>query len=167
MSKYKEQCCFNCSSEDQAKYEEIAKVIDSYKGKQGSLIMVLHAAQGIYGYLPLALQEFIANRMGVPLAEVYGVVSFYAFFTTKERGKHVIRVCMGTACYVKGAQKLIDSLQDNLQVEVGGVTADKKFTLEAARCIGACGLAPAVMVDDDVHKEVSPATLYDILNQYE
>lgn len=167
MGKYKDNCCINCSDEDRAKYEEIAKVIDSYKGKQGSLIMVLHAAQGIYGYLPLELQQFIADRMGIPFSEVYGVVSFYAFFTTKERGRHVVRVCLGTACYVKGAQKLIDSLTDKFQIEVGDVTADKKFTIEAARCIGACGLAPAMMVDDDVHKEVSPATLYDILDKYE
>ena len=166
MSKYKENCCFNCSEEDRPKYEEIAKVIDSYKGKKGSLIMVLHAAQGIYGYLPQELQQFIADRMGIPLSEVYGVVSFYAFFTTQERGRHTIRVCLGTACYVRGAQKLIDSLQEKLGVEVGGVTEDKRFTLEAARCIGACGLAPAVMVNDDVHKQMSPATLDDMLSQY-
>ena len=159
-------CTCGCSADEQAKYDQIAAVIDQYKGKEGSLIMVLHSAQQIYGYLPLDLQKFIADRMGLPLSEVYGVVSFYSFFSTQERGKHAIRICLGTACYVRGGAKLVEALEDKLQVKVGGVTADKKFTLEVARCIGACGLAPAIMVDNDVHKQMSPATLDDMLSQY-
>jgi NADH:ubiquinone oxidoreductase subunit E len=155
-----------CELADQAKYDQIAEVIDSYKGKRGSLIMVLHAAQKIYGYLPLELQEFIAARLRIPLSEVYGVVSFYSFFSTTERGQHTIRICMGTACYVRGANKLVEALEDKLNVKVGEVTEDKKYTLEVARCIGACGLAPAVMVDDDVHKTMTPSTLDNMLNQY-
>lgn len=166
MSENTEKCCCGCSADEQAKYDQIAKVIDQYKGKEGSLIMVLHSAQQIYGYLPLDLQKFIADRMGLPLSEVYGVVSFYSFFSTQERGKHTIRICLGTACYVRGGAKLVEALEDKLQVKVGGVTADKKFTLEVARCIGACGLAPAIMVDNDVHKQMSPATLDDMLSQY-
>ncbi|MBQ1343529.1 MAG: NAD(P)H-dependent oxidoreductase subunit E [Firmicutes bacterium] len=168
MSENTEKCCCSCgcSADEQAKYDQIAAVIDQYKGKEGSLIMVLHSAQQIYGYLPLDLQKFIADRMGLPLSEVYGVVSFYSFFSTQERGKHTIRICLGTACYVRGGAKLVEALEDKLQVKVGGVTADKKFTLEVARCIGACGLAPAIMVDNDVHKQMSPATLDDMLSQY-
>jgi len=155
-----------CEAAEREKYEQIAQVIESYKGKKGSLIMVLHAAQKIYGYLPLPLQEFIADHMRIPLSEVFGVVSFYSFFSTTPRGEHTIRVCMGTACYVRGADKLVDALEEKLDVKVGGVTADQKFTLEVARCIGACGLAPAVMVDDHVHKTLSPAALDDMLGQY-
>lgn len=141
-------------------------MIDAYKDKEGSLIQVLHAAQEIYGYLPLELQKFIALRMNKPLSEVNGVVSFYSFFSTKERGKHTIHVCMGTACYVRGAQKLVEALEEKLGVSVGEVTPDKKFTLDVARCIGACGLAPAVMVDNDVHRQVQPHGVDAMLKQY-
>ncbi|MDO4731969.1 MAG: NAD(P)H-dependent oxidoreductase subunit E [Bacillota bacterium] len=166
MSEHTECCYCAANMDEQAKYEQIAKVIDTYKEKEGSLIMVLHSAQQIYGYLPLELQKFIADRMGLPLSEVYGVVSFYSFFSMTERGRHTIRICLGTACYVRGGKKLVDALEEKLQVKVGGVTADKKFTLEVARCIGACGLAPAIMVDNDVYKTMSPATLDSMLNQY-
>ena len=158
----------NCThgETDKEKYELIGQMIDAYKDKEGSLIMVLHAAQEIYGYLPLELQKFIAQRMDIPMSEVHGVVSFYSFFSTKERGKHTIHVCMGTACYVRGAQKIVENLEEKLNVKVGEVTADKKFTLDVARCIGACGLAPAVMVDDDVYRQVSIAGVDSMLAQY-
>ncbi|MDD4798276.1 MAG: NAD(P)H-dependent oxidoreductase subunit E, partial [Clostridia bacterium] len=104
-------CLCDCSAEEQEKYAKIANVIDLYKGKQGCLIQVLHAAQNIYGYLPLELQEFIAEGLRIPLSEVYGVVTFYSFFSTKERGKHSLRVCLGTACYVRGGKKLVDALE--------------------------------------------------------
>ncbi|NLF79785.1 MAG: NAD(P)H-dependent oxidoreductase subunit E [Clostridia bacterium] len=159
-------CCCEPSSEEQAKYEQIAQVIEAYKDKPGSLIMVLHAAQQIYGYLPIELQRFIADGMNLPLSEVYGVVSFYSFFSTTERGEHTLRVCLGTACYVRGGKKLVDALEDMLEVKVGGTTADKKFTFEIARCIGACGLAPALMIDDTVFKQVAPAKLAALLSQY-
>ena len=147
-------------------FSEIANIIDLYKGKEGSLIQVLHHAQEIYGYLPLELQSFIADGMCVPLSEVSGVVTFYSFFSTRPRGKHTIRICMGTACYVRGGKKLVDTLQDTLHIGVGDTTEDGLFTFEVARCIGACGLAPAIMIDDTVYKQVSPNKLKTILAEY-
>ena len=166
MSNQEANCTCNCAVHEQDKKALLAKVIESYRDKEGSLIMVLHAAQQIYGYLPLELQRFIADQLGLPLSEVYGVVSFYSFFSTTERGAHTLRVCLGTACYVRGGKKLVEALEEKLQVKVGGTTADKRFTFEIARCIGACGLAPALMIDDDVFKQVSPAKLDGLLAQY-
>ena len=166
MSLDKLTCDCDHGSTDAEKYARIAQVIDAYQDKEGSLIMILHAAQEIYGYLPLELQKFIALRMGIPLSKVYGVVGFYSFFSTTERGKHTIHICMGTACYVRGAAKLVEAFEDRLYVKVGGVTADKKFTLDVARCIGACGLAPAIMVDDDVYQQVTPSAVGSIVSNY-
>jgi NADH:ubiquinone oxidoreductase subunit E len=146
--------------------EQIENVIDLYKDKEGSLIQVLHLSQGIYGHLPLELQEFISERMDIPLTEIAGVISFYSFFTTEPRGEHTIRVCMGTACYVRGGKKIVESLRDRLGVELGGTTEDGKFTFEIARCIGACGLAPAMMIDDTVYKQVNVNKLDRILEKY-
>lgn len=149
-------CCEECSNEA---FSGIASIIDLYKDKEGSLIQVLHHAQELYGYLPLELQSFIADGMGIPLSEVSGVVTFYSFFSTKPRGKHTIRVCMGTACYVRGGKKLVETLQDELDIKIGDTTEDGLFTFEVARCIGACGLAPAIMIDDTVYKQVNPNKL--------
>ena len=154
------------AAEKDKAFEKIANVIDLYKDKEGSLIQVLHLAQVIYGYLPLELQEFISDKMDISLAEVSGVVSFYSFFSTVPRGEHTIRVCMGTACYVRGGKKVVEALQDQLGVDLGGTTEDGKFTLEIARCIGACGLAPAMMVDDTVYKQVNANMLDRILQEY-
>ena len=159
-----EQCC--CKSDEKQKYEEIRNVIDLYRDKPGSLIQILHLAQEIYGYLPLELQTFIANEMKVPLSEISGVITFYSFFSTKPRGQHTIRVCLGTACYVRGGKKIVEALQQKLGVEVGGTTEDGLFTFEVARCIGACGLAPAMMIDDTVYKQVTPMKLNTILAKY-
>ena len=166
MSLQELTCSCKHGSTDQEKYEKIAQMIDVYKEEEGSLIIVLHAAQEIYGYLPLELQKFIAQRMEIPLSQVYGVVGFYSFFSTVEQGKHPIHVCMGTACYVRGAEKLVRALEEHLDVAVGGVTGDKKFSLNVARCIGACGLAPAVMVGDHVHQKVTLGGLDALLKQY-
>lgn len=156
-----------CSNqEDKQKYEQIANIIDLYKDKEGSLIQILHLAQEIYGYLPLELQEFIAESLGIPLSEVSGVVSFYSFFSTKVRGEHTIRVCMGTACYVRGGKKIVERLQEMLDVDLGETTKDGKFTFEIARCIGACGLAPAMMIDNIVYKQVNVNKLDSILSKY-
>jgi NADH:ubiquinone oxidoreductase 24 kD subunit len=144
----------------------IAEVIEKYKNREGSLIQVLHMAQNIYGYLPLEIQRFIAESLNKPLSEVSGVVTFYSFFSTQPRGKHIIRVCLGTACYVRGGKKIIDRLEQILDIEVGGTTKDRLFTFEVARCIGACGLAPAMMIDDVVYKQVNPDKLDSILNKY-
>jgi NADH:ubiquinone oxidoreductase subunit E len=156
-----------CSTQDEEKkYEEIANVIDLYKGKEGSLIQILHLAQEIYGHLPLELQKFIADSMDIPLSEVSGVVTFYSFFSTKPRGKHTIRVCLGTACYVRGGKKLVERLQDMLDVQIGETTKDGKFTFEVARCIGACGLAPAMMIDGEVYKQVNVNKLESIISKF-
>ncbi|NLB36194.1 MAG: NADH-quinone oxidoreductase subunit NuoE [Clostridiales bacterium] len=151
---------------DEKKFEQISNVIDLYKKKEGGLIQILHLAQEIYGYLPLELQEYIAQETGIPLSEVSGVVTFYSFFSTTPRGEHTIRVCLGTACYVRGGKKIIECLQDTLGIGLGQTTQDGKFTLEVARCIGACGLAPAIMIDDVVYKQVNPNKLDGILSKY-
>ena len=147
-------------------FSKIANVIDLYKDKEGSLIQVLHLAQQIYGCLPLEVQQFIATGLNVALSEVAGVVSFYSFFSSVPRGEHTIRVCMGTACYVRGGKKIVEHLQQSLGVDLGGTTEDGKFTFEIARCIGACGLAPAMMIDDTVYKQVNVNKLEGILAEY-
>ncbi len=134
--------------------------------QEGSLIQVLHMAQELFGCLPLTVQETVAEAMALPLAKVSGVVSFYSFFTPQPRGRHTIRVCLGTACYVRGGKKIVESLSRLLGVKVGETTKDGAFTLEVARCIGACGLAPAMSIDDDVHKQVAPDKLEQILERY-
>ena len=167
MNERPDVVCATCGTDEKALYAQVAQVIQQYKNKEGSLIMVLHAAQEIFGYLPMQLQEFIADGMNLPVSEVSGVVSFYSFFSTQKRGKHTIRMCQGTACYVRGGKKVVDAIKRDLEVEVGGTTEDGKFSLDSCRCIGACGLAPAMMVDDDVYKQVTPAKLRGILAQYE
>ncbi len=148
-------------------FKEIRDLIDLYyKGKPGCLIQVLHAAQEIYGYLPLELQAVIADKLEMPVSEVSGVVSFYSFFSVTKRGLHTIRVCLGTACYVRGGKRIVDHLLKTLNVEIGGTTEDGKFTFEIARCIGSCGLAPAMMIDDEVYKQMSPTKVDAILAKY-
>lgn len=162
----KSNVCVCGTKEEKQKYEEISNIIDLYKDREGSLIQILHLAQNVYGYLPLELQRFIADSMEIALTEVSGVVSFYSFFTTEPKGKHTIRVCLGTACYVRGGKKLIENLSEILKVDVGQTTEDGLFTLEVARCIGACGLAPAIMIDDTVYKQVNANKLRSILAKY-
>ena len=166
MSNQEANCTCNCAVHEQDKKALLAKVIESYRDKEGSLIMVLHAAQDLYGYLPEDVLKYIADELGLSYSYVSGVVSFYSFFSTVERGKHTIRVCMRTACYVRGGKLVVEALEEKLGVPVGGTTDDKKFTFEIARCIGACGLAPAIMVDDTVYKYVTPKNVDDILAEY-
>lgn len=163
VEKEQDACCKVCGKE---KYAEIANIIDLYKDQEGSLIQVLHLSQEVNGYLPIDLQSFIADSMGIPFSEVSGVVTFYSFFSTKPRGKHTIRVCMGTACYVRGGKKIVESLKEKLGVDIGDTTEDGMFTFEIARCIGACGLAPAMMIDDVVYKQVNVNKLNAILSKY-
>lgn len=162
----------NCQTEctcqqetDQQKYVKIEEIIKEYKDKEGSLIQILHFAQGIFGHLPLELQRFIAQKLDKPLSEVYGVTTFYSFFSVQPKGEHTIRVCLGTACYVRGGKKIVDRLKNLLGIDVGSTTADGKFTLEVARCIGACGLAPAMTINDTVYKQVNPDKLQVILKK--
>jgi NADH:ubiquinone oxidoreductase subunit E len=158
--------CTCCTQNDEQKYSQIANIIDLYKDKEGSLIQILHLSQEIYGYLPLELQKFIASSLNKPLSEVSGVITFYSFFSTEPRGEHTIRVCLGTACYVRGGKKIVERLQEILGVEIGGTTQDGKFTFGIARCIGACGLAPAMMIDNVVYKQVNVNKLESIISKY-
>jgi len=146
--------------------EKIDRVIAKYKGRHGSLIPVLKESQDVVGYLPKLVQRRIAAGLSLSPSQVYGVVSFYAFFTIIPRGKHVIRVCLGTACYVKGSQQIIERIEKELGVKVGGITKDRKFSLEAVRCLGACGLAPVMTVGHDTHGMLDPGRAIEIVRSY-
>lgn len=146
--------------------EAVAKLIEPYRGQPGSLIQVLHKAQNTVGYLPREIQVQIAEGLNVPLAKVYGVVSFYSFFTTNPRGKHKISVCAGTACYVRGANQLLNQLEEDLNIKPGKTSEDGMFSLDVVRCLGACGLGPVVTVDEDVYGRVTAEKLADVLAKY-
>ena len=145
---------------------KIDQVIGKYRERQGALIPVLKEVQDICGYLPKKVQHRIAQGLQLPSSQVYGVVSFYAFFTTIPRGKYIVRACLGTACYVKGSKQIMDNLQRELKVEVGGITQDRKFSLEGVRCLGACGLAPVLVVGHDTYGMVSPGKAIEIVRSY-
>ncbi|MDO5407089.1 MAG: NAD(P)H-dependent oxidoreductase subunit E [Eubacteriales bacterium] len=162
----KSTCCCGCDNSKEGLLKLIRERALEYRGKEGSLIQVLHMAQSLYGYLPLEVQQVVAEALEVPLSEVSGVVTFYSFFSTQPRGEHTIRVCLGTACYVRGGRKIVERLKEMLDVEIGDTTKDRKFTFEVARCIGACGLAPAMSIDDQVFKQVNPDKLEEILERY-
>ena len=146
--------------------EKIDRVIAKHKGRHGSLIPVLKESQDVVGYLPKLVQRRIAAGLNLSPSQVYGVVSFYAFFTIVPRGRHVIRVCLGTACYVKGSQQIIEHIERELGVKVGGITKDRKFSLEAVRCLGACGLAPVMTVGHDTHGMLDPGRAIEIVRSY-
>ena len=143
--------------------EEIDTILDSYKDHMGGLIPVLQQVQGILGFLPIPVQHYIALGMGMPSSDVFGVVSFYSFFTMVPRGRHIIRVCLGTACFVKGAGKLLEILTRHLKVDIGKTTDDREYSLEVVRCIGACGLAPVMVVDEETHGMVDPSEIVEIV----
>ncbi|HQG31418.1 MAG TPA: NADH-quinone oxidoreductase subunit NuoE [Deltaproteobacteria bacterium] len=151
------------TSEQLAKVDEI---ILKYKSKPGALIPVLEQVQDVCGYLPMSLQLKVAKGLNLPVANVYGVVTFYSFFTMVPRGKNVIRVCLGTACYVRGGKRILEKLTESLGIEPGQCTEDRQFSLETVRCLGACGLAPVVVINDDTHGQMKPAKLDAVLNQY-
>lgn len=157
-------CCEEASEEELL--ERLDEVIEGYKDKPGALIPILQMAQAIFGYLPEVALKRIALGLRKPYSEVAGVVSFYSFFSTVPRGKHVIRVCLGTACYVRGGLQVLEALKEKLGVDVGGTTEDRMFSLEVARCFGACGLAPAVSIGDEVHRRVRPARIGQLLAKY-
>jgi NADH:ubiquinone oxidoreductase subunit E len=146
---------------------QVDAIIDRYKGKPGALIPVLEECQGVVGYLPVELQEYISRGLNVSASSVYGVVTFYSFFSMVPKGRHTIKVCMGTACYVKGIGEVLNRLKGAFKLEVGKISEDKRFSLEVVRCLGACGLAPVVVVDTDTHGGMSPDRIVDILNRYE
>lgn len=154
------------ASEEKEKIEMIQKVIDTYRDKQGCLITVLHLAQEAYGYLPMEIQRIIADGLGLTLSYVSSVVTFYSYFSMIPRADHAIKICMGTACYVRGGKRIVDRLEEVLGISVGETTANGKFSLQITRCVGACGLAPVVMVDDNVHQQVNPDKIEKILASY-
>ncbi len=146
--------------------KQVDAIIVSHKGKPGALIPVLEQVQEVLGYLPVPVQMLVAEGLNIPVANVYGVVTFYSLFTMVPRGRHNIRVCLGTACYVRGGQKLLERLQDILGIQPGGCTEDRRFSLETVRCLGACGLAPVIVVDEDTHGQMKPAKLEGVLALY-
>lgn len=150
-----------------AHLQELDNLIIREKAKGGALIPVLHQAQELYGYLPKELQDYIADGLDIPQSTVYGVVTFYAFFTTKPRGRHRIGLCLGTACYVRGNTKNLERLSRELGVNAGESTPDWRYSLEVCRCIGLCSKAPAIMIDHCVHSNVQPDQVAEILSRYE
>ena len=147
-------------------FEQLETFIDSLETKDGSLIQVLHHAQGIFGYLPKEVQLYISEKLNIAPAKVYGVVSFYSYFSTNPVGEHKISVCLGTACFVKGSKNVLAELEKQLEIKNGETTKDLKFSIECLRCVGACGLAPVVVIDGKVYSRVSPDDITDILNEY-
>jgi NADH:ubiquinone oxidoreductase subunit E len=146
---------------------EIDKVIDQLKTKPGALITVLEECQKITTYLPIELQEYIADRLNIAYCTVYGVVTFYSFFTMVPKGRHTIRVCKGTACYVKGIAQVLNKLKSVYHLEEGATTEDRRFSLETVRCLGACGLAPVFVIDGEIHGMATPDKALKIVDQYE
>jgi NADH:ubiquinone oxidoreductase subunit E len=163
-----EQVACNCRVE--VSEEELLRRLDAtlaeYRGTPGALIPVLQIAQGIFGHLPEVAMRRIADGLGKSYSEVAGVVTFYSYFSTVPRGRHVIRVCLGTACYVRGGKAVLDAIRKCAGIEVGGTTPDRRFSLEVARCFGACGLAPAIMIDDEVYHRVKPSRVHALLESH-
>ncbi len=147
--------------------DKIKTICQSFNNNGGELINVLHKVQGTFGYLPAEIQEVVAQELNEPIAKVYGVVTFYSFFTMLPKGKHPISICTGTACYVRGAEKVLDELKKELKIKVGETTSDGKFSISCLRCVGACGLAPVLMVGNKTYGRVAPEMVKDILKEYE
>ena len=147
-------------------FKKLKEYIDSIRDSQGVLMQTLHKAQVIFGYLPIEVQKFISEETDIPLAEIYGVTTFYTQFSIEPKGKHKIGVCLGTACYVKGSQLVLDKLAKELGTKVGSTTEDNLFTLEATRCLGCCGLAPVMMIDDEVYGKLDPKNIPEIIAKY-
>ncbi len=153
-------CC------QEKKYDVVREICARFENKPGELINVLHQTQGALGYLPQDVQEVIAKELGITSAEVYGVVSFYSFFTMTPKGKHPISICLGTACYVRGAEKVLDEFKKELGIGVGETTADGMFSLDSLRCVGACGLAPVAMVGEKVYGRLTTDSVKGIIKEY-
>ncbi|GAA0180717.1 NADH-quinone oxidoreductase subunit NuoE [Clostridium sediminicola] len=159
-------CCSNKKDDRDDRIIKTREMVQKFKNVKGALIPVMHEVQKMYGYLNEEALEVVSEELKIPLAEIYGVATFYSQFSLEPKGKHQIKVCLGTACYVKGAQNILDKFSHELKVEVGKTTEDGKFTLEAARCIGSCGLAPVIMVDDKVYGGLHPNDVIRILEEY-
>lgn len=146
---------------------KLDRIIEGYRGQPSGLIQVLHQAQEVVGYVPREVQEKVADGLNVPLSDVYGVVSFYALFTLKPKGRFRISLCAGTACYVRGTVQILECLEQELGIKPGDTTEDGKFSIDLVRCIGACGLGPVMMINDDVHGRLEPDSIPEILAGYE
>lgn len=147
--------------------QELKDICKSFNNEAGELINVLHKAQHLFGYLPAEVQEVIAEGLRIPVAKVFGVVTFYSYFTMTPKGEHPISICMGTACYVRGAEKVLEEFKRILQIQVGETSTDGKFSLSSLRCVGACGLAPVVMIGEKTYGRVSPDGVKDIIKEYQ
>ncbi len=154
---------FKGTKEQEAKLREI---IQGYKNTQGALIPVLHEAQGIYGYLPIEVQQIISEELDIPMAEIYGVATFYTQFSLNPKGEYNISICMGTACYVKGAGAVLEAVEEALGIPPGGCTEDGRFSFEATRCLGCCGLAPVLTINDDVYGRLTKDDIKGIIDKY-
>ena len=163
----KQKICKIPFSGTEEQEKQLRAVIDAHKEQNGALMPVLQEAQNIYGYLPIEVQKMIAEGLNIPLEEVYGVVTFYAQFSLNPKGKYNIGVCLGTACYVKGSQEVYDKVSEVLNIKGGEVTDDGKFSLEATRCIGCCGLAPVMTVGEDVYGKLTADMIPDIIKKYQ
>ncbi len=155
---------FNGTKEQE---EKLMAVIAEHKGQEGAVIPVLHEAQEIYGYLPIEVQQMISEGLDVPLAEIYGIVTFYTQFSINPKGKYKIGICLGTACYVKGSGDILEKVKEILGIDVGECTPDGLFSIDATRCIGACGLAPVMTVNDDVYGRLVVDDVADIIKKYQ
>lgn len=151
----------------QNKIDQLLAICDEHGNRPGELINILHKAQHLFGYLPPEVQHIVAGRLGIPVSKVYGVVTFYSFFTMTPKGEHPISVCMGTACYVRGAEKVLDEFRRLLGINVGETTPDGKYSLSSLRCVGACGLAPVVLIGEKVFGRVVPGDVERILKELE
>ncbi len=152
--------------ENKEKVKDFKIFMRENKGKKGALMTVLHEAQDKFGYLPKEIQELISKELRIPLSEIYGVATFYSQFSLVPKGEYKIGVCLGTACYVKGAQDILDKVEEELGITVGQTTPDRKFSLSATRCLGACGLAPVLVVNEDVYGRLKAEDVEEILNKY-
>ena len=148
------------------KVDQLVSICDKHGNQPGELINILHEAQEAFGYLPREVQEIIARQLNIPVSKVYGVVTFYSFFSMEPKGEHPISVCMGTACYVRGAEKVLDEFKRVLNINVGETTPDGKFSLSSLRCVGACGLAPVVLIGEKVYGRVVPGDVEKILQEF-
>jgi NADH-quinone oxidoreductase E subunit len=155
-----------CHAADPFDYAPVDEILERYQGQKGATIPVLQAIQEVYGYLPRQAMEYAAKQLRIPFSRIYGVATFYAQFHLTPRGENIIRVCQGTACHVRGAAKIVDALKEQLGIEVGETTEDLKFTLESVACIGACGLAPVIMINNDTFGRLTPEKIKEILKNY-
>lgn len=165
MSNNEKCTCVECDKTDE-RMEKVKDILEEYRSVKGSLIPILHSVQKLYGYLREDVLQVVSEDLNIPMTEIYGVASFYHLFSLEPKGEHIIKVCLGTACYVKGGQIILNRLEQELNLEVGKTSADGKFTLEATRCLGACGLSPVITVDDKIYARVTLEDVRRILDEY-